>query len=202
MKITSATFVKSAVNPSQYPADRYPEIAFAGKSNVGKSSLINSLVNRRKLALTSATPGKTRLLNFFLINERFSFVDLPGYGFAKVPLEMKKDWGPMVEKYLEERKCLRLVILILDVRRDPSEDDFSLMQWLRHYGRAFLVVLTKADKLSRTQSRLRLESMRQALGVVGEDITLFSTVTGEGKGEIWKTISEIVVRKPENGNRS
>ncbi len=195
MKITSATFVKSAVNPSQYPPDSHPEIAFAGKSNVGKSSLINSLVNRRKLALTSATPGKTRFLNFFLINDRLSFVDLPGYGFARVPLSMKKDWGPMVETYLKERDNLCLVILILDVRRDLSEEDLSLMEWLRHYQRSFLVILTKTDKIPKSQARLRREDLKKALGMEGENIVLFSAATGEGKGEIWRFISGVADRK-------
>ncbi len=152
MKITSAEFVKSAVWPPQYPPATLPEIAFVGRSNVGKSSLINTLVGRKNLAKTSNTPGRTQLINFFTINEKISFVDLPGYGFAKVSQSVKKNWGEMVETYLKERQSLALVIFILDIRRDPSEDDLSLRDWLEHYRIPYLYVLTKADKLSNNQS--------------------------------------------------
>jgi GTP-binding protein len=190
MKITSAEFIKSATQPAHYPEDPYPEVAFAGKSNVGKSSLINVLVHRKKLALTSSTPGRTRLLNFFLINNRFSFVDLPGYGFARVPLEEKKSWGLMVERYLKEREALGLVVLILDIRRDPSEDDLSLMKWLRIYNINFIVVLTKADKVSKSRAKVRMDSIKKNLGMPVERMILFSARTGEGKTEIWNAISE------------
>jgi len=192
MKITSAEFIKSAVQPSQYPDYSYPEVAFAGKSNVGKSSLINALANRRKLAQTSSTPGKTRLLNFFLINGRLSFVDLPGYGFARVSQDMRKEWKPMVEKYLSERAVLNLVILILDIRRDPAEDDLSLIEWLRFYRRDFLVVLTKCDKISRGQAKVRCGLIRKAIGIAEDNVILFSSLTGEGKPEIWRFISRFV----------
>lgn len=190
MKITSAEFIKSATQPAHYPEDPYPEVAFAGKSNVGKSSLINALVHRKKLALTSSTPGRTRLLNFFLINNRFSFVDLPGYGFARVSLEEKKRWGLMVERYLKERSALRLVVLILDIRRDPSDDDLSLMEWLRIYNKNFIVVLTKADKVSKSRAKVRMDSIKKNLGMPVERMILFSARTGEGKTEIWNAISE------------
>ncbi len=194
MKITSALFIKSATQPVHYPESAVPEIAFAGRSNVGKSSLINRLVNRKKLALTSSTPGRTRSLNFFLINDRFSFVDLPGYGFARVPLEVKREWGPMVERYLKERETLCLVILILDIRRDPSADDLALLEWLRCYRRHFLVVLTKADKVSKSQARVRLGSIRKLLGMPEEGIVLFSALNGEGKAQIWNVISGLETR--------
>jgi GTP-binding protein len=190
MKITSAIFIKSATQPAHYPEDPYPEVAFAGKSNVGKSSLINVLVHRKKLALTSSTPGRTRLLNFFLINNRFSFVDLPGYGFARVSLEEKKNWGLMVERYLKERRTLGLVVLILDIRRDPSEDDLSLMRWLRVYNKNFIVVLTKADKVSKSRAKVRMDSIKKDLGMPVERVILFSVRTREGKTEIWNAISE------------
>ncbi len=189
MKVTSAEFIKSATQPAHYPEDPYPEVAFAGKSNVGKSSLINALVHRKKLALTSSTPGRTRLLNFFLINNRFSFVDLPGYGFARVSLEEKKRWGLMVERYLKERRALRLVVLILDIRRDPSEDDLSLMKWLRIYNKNFIVVLTKADKVSKSRAKVHMDSIKKNLGMPVERMILFSARTGEGKTEIWNAIS-------------
>ncbi|MEQ8152100.1 MAG: ribosome biogenesis GTP-binding protein YihA/YsxC, partial [Smithellaceae bacterium] len=133
MKITSAEFVKSAVWPTQYPPATMPEIAFVGRSNVGKSSLINTLVGRKNLAKTSNTPGRTQLINFFVVNEAVSFVDLPGYGFAKVSRALKRDWGEMIEAYLKNRPNLVMVILILDIRRDPSDDDLSLRDWLEEY---------------------------------------------------------------------
>lgn len=190
MKITSAVFIKSATQPAHYPEDHYPEVAFAGKSNVGKSSLINVLVHRKKLALTSSTPGRTRLLNFFLINNRFYFVDLPGYGFARVSLEEKKRWGLMVEMYLKERRTLGLVVLILDIRRDPSGDDRSLMEWLRVYDKNFIVVLTKADKVSKSRAKAHMDAIKKNLGMPLERVILFSARTGEGRNEIWNAISK------------
>jgi GTP-binding protein len=191
MKITSVNFIKSAREPSQYPKSLLPEVAFAGRSNVGKSSLINVLVNRKRLAKTSTTPGRTRLVNFFVINNLLYFVDLPGYGYARVPLSVKMDWGPMVERYFRERENLRLVILILDVRRDPSEDDLSLIEWFRFYRICFLVVLTKIDKLSRNQIRIRQQRIKEILGLSPDSyMALFSAKTGEGKGTVWKEIEK------------
>jgi len=189
MKITSAEFVKSAVKPGQYPGGELPEVAFAGRSNVGKSSLINALLGRKKLAQTSATPGKTRLINFFTVNETLSFVDLPGYGFARVSRAEQETWGPMIETYLRERENLRLVVSILDVRHDPTGQDRDLIDWLRHFGRNHLIVLTKSDKLSRGEALKRRRRIASLLGL-GEFETpiLFSARTGEGKGEVWKAI--------------
>ncbi len=137
MKILSAEFVLSAKEPAHYPPAVLPEIAFAGRSNVGKSSLINTLLNRKGLARTSNTPGRTQEINFFRVNDRFAFIDLPGYGYAKVPESIRKQWGPMVETYLRERDTLRLVVLILDVRRDPSEEDLQLIDWLPMLSNSF-----------------------------------------------------------------
>ena len=191
MKITSVDFIKSAREPSQYPKSSLPEVAFAGRSNVGKSSLINTLVNRKRFARTSTTPGRTRLINFFMINNRVCFVDLPGYGYARVPLSVKRDWGPMVEKYLRERENLCLVILILDVRRDPSEGDLSLLEWLHFYHINVLVILTKIDKLSRNQIKIRQQCIKKILELpLDSNIILFSAKTGEGKGAIWKEIEK------------
>src|SRR3989339_1769894 len=148
MKVLSAEFVLSAKDPSHYPPASLPEIAFAGRSNVGKSSLINTLVKRKGLARTSNTPGRTQEINFFRVNERFAFIDLPGYGYAKVPEAIRKQWGPMVETYLSDRRTLRLVILILDVRRNPSDQDLQLMKWLSHYSLDFFLVLSQKDKIS------------------------------------------------------
>ncbi len=187
MKITSAEFIKSAVWPPQYPPATMPEIAFVGRSNVGKSSLINTLVGRKNLAKTSNTPGRTQLINFFTINEKTSFVDLPGYGFAKVPQSVKKDWGDMIEAYLKERQSLCLVVLILDIRRDPSTDDLSLRDWLDQYRIPYLYVLTKTDKLSNNQAIARKKAIEKTLQVSSEKKPiLFSAKTQKGKTDIWE----------------
>lgn len=176
-----------------YPDHDLPEVAFAGRSNVGKSSLINTLVHRKSLAKTSGTPGKTRLINFFLVNNRLSFVDLPGYGFGKVSQSVKQNWGPMIETYLRDRKNLRLVVVILDIRREPSEDDLSLVRWLAHYDRPVLFVLTKADKLSKNLAIVRVRKIRAFLGdESGADMVLFSAKTGIGKDMIWQKLLETV----------
>jgi GTP-binding protein len=187
MKIISAEFVKSAVWPPQYPPATLPEIAFVGRSNVGKSSLINTLVGRKTLAKTSNTPGRTQLINFFTINEKVSFVDLPGYGFAKVSQSVKKDWGDMIESYLRERTSLALVVFILDIRRDPSEDDLALRDWLENYRIPYLYILTKADKLSNNQAVVQRRTIERALQVTAEKKPiLFSAKTQKGKNEIWQ----------------
>jgi len=185
MKITSAQFVKSAVWPPQYPPAIMPEIAFVGRSNVGKSSLMNTIVGRKNLAKTSNTPGRTQLINFFTINEKISFVDLPGYGFAKVPRSVKKDWGDMMEVYLRERQSLCLVIFIMDIRRDPNADDLSLRDWLDHYRIPYLYVLTKSDKLSNNQAIARRRAIEKMLQLSSEKKTiLFSAKTQKGKVDI------------------
>jgi len=191
MKITSAEFIKSAVWPPQYPPPTLPEIAFAGRSNVGKSSLINTLVGRKNLAKTSNTPGRTQLINFFTINEKISFVDLPGYGFAKVSQSVKKDWGEMVEAYLKERQSLALVIFILDIRRDPSKDDLSLRNWLEHYRIPYLNILTKADKLSNNQAIVQKREIERAFNVPAKNNSiLFSAKTQKGKDDIWQALED------------
>lgn len=188
MKITSAEFVKSATKPSQFPAPSLPEIAFAGRSNVGKSTLINSLTNRKKLAATSSTPGKTRLINFFILNGKISLVDLPGYGFARVSLETRKEWGPMVEDYLLNRPNLFLVIVLIDSRRTPADGDLQLIDWLKAAGKDYLVVVTKADKPSRNELRKQGTVISKALNVEDRDLIFFSARTGQGKDVIWKEI--------------
>jgi len=189
MKITKVEFVKSAVWPDHYPPATMPEIAFAGRSNVGKSSLINTLVGRKNLAKTSNTPGRTQMINFFTINEAVSFVDLPGYGFAKVSRSMKKDWGEMIEAYLKNRQNLTMVILILDIRRDPSDDDLSLRDWLESYRIPYLYILTKVDKLSNNQAINRRRIIEKILHIsVGIKTILFSAITQKGKNEIWQVL--------------
>lgn len=191
MKITHAQFIKSAVWPPQYPPATMPEIAFVGRSNVGKSSLINTLVGRKHLAKTSNTPGRTQLINFFSINEKIFFVDLPGYGFAKVPQSMKKDWGTMIETYLRERKNLALVVFILDVRRDPNRDDLSLRDWLDNNQIPYVFILTKTDKLSGNQAINRKRAIEKVLQAspTGKTI-LFSAKTQKGKADIWDFIEK------------
>lgn len=192
MKVKSAEFVKSAIDPSQYPEDMLPEVAFVGRSNVGKSSLINTLVNRKRLAKTSNTPGRTQLINFFLVNDKVLFVDLPGYGYAKVPLEVKKQWGPMVERYLKTRKNLRMVVMILDIRRDPTEDDLSLLRWLYNYGIKPVFVLTKSDKLSKNRITMRRRAIGEILEVSTDALVTFSARTREGMDKTWKVIENSI----------
>lgn len=193
MKINQAEFVKSAVWPTQYPPGVLPEIAFVGRSNVGKSSLINTLVGRKNLAKTSNTPGRTQLINFFSINEKMFFVDLPGYGFAKVAKSVKKDWGDMMETYLRERRNLALIIFILDVRRTPSNEDLSLRDWLDHYRIPYVYVLTKADKLSNNQALGQKRLIEKALGGnYRKNTILFSAKSQRGKEDLWQLLENHV----------
>ena len=190
MKILSAEFVTSAAAPAQYPRQRLPEVAFAGRSNVGKSSLINTLVHRKSLVKTSATPGKTRTLNFFVVNERFSFVDFPGYGYARVPREMQAGWRPMVEAYMKQRELLRAVVHIVDFRHPPSELDRQLRAWLLHQQVAVLTVATKTDKVKRNQRAAREQAIRRGLELpAGEPLTLFSSHNHEGRLRLWQRLS-------------
>ena len=179
--IKSVRFVKSAVRPAHYPPIDWPEVAFAGRSNVGKSSLINCLVQRKKLVRTSRTPGQTQTINFFAINEAFYFVDLPGYGFARVPLAVKQQWGPMMRSYLAERTSLAGVVHILDIRHPPTADDLNLWQWFREQDIKALAVLTKADKVPRGGWQAAIERASRALGIISDDIVVFSSAEGHGR---------------------
>jgi GTP-binding protein len=187
MRITSAEFVTSAVTPTQYPADLGPEIAFVGRSNVGKSSLINTLLNRRGLAKTSSTPGKTRTINFFRVNGKLGFVDLPGYGFAQVSRAERAGWGPMVEQLFRTRQKLEGVVHLIDVRHPPTADDQQTRAWLLQWNRPLVVVATKVDKIGRPQ---RLKHVRQVVEALSLDedqaVLLFSAQTGEGRERIWE----------------
>ncbi len=188
MLVKSAEFITSAVKPNQYPVAQLPEIAFAGRSNVGKSSLINVLVNRKRLVKTSSTPGRTQLINFFTVNEELMLVDLPGYGYARVPAAVQKKWGPMVEKYLSLRDTLKAVILILDIRRTPRQEEFDLIHWLGHYQIPLIPILTKADKLSKNKQRPQHQANAAALGMPPEDLILFSAKTRQGRDKVWRAI--------------
>ena len=197
MIIKSAEFVTSAVKTSQYPPEVLPEIAFAGRSNVGKSSLINTLVNRKRLVKTSSTPGRTQLINFFDINQNLTFVDLPGYGYARVPAAIRKKWGPMIETYLSTRQTLKGVVIIMDIRRLPREEEQNLIHWLAHYSIASILVLTKTDKLSKTKLIKQQAAIIKALAVVKEDVILFSAKTRRGKDAVWDAILTLVNLKTE-----
>ena len=199
MKVLSAEFVLSAKEPAHYPPAALPEIAFAGRSNVGKSSLINTLVKRKGLARTSNTPGRTQEINFFTVNNRFAFIDLPGYGYAKVPEAIRKHWGPMIETYLRERQTLRLVVLILDIRRDPSDEDHQLIDWLHYYHLRLLIVLTKIDKVSRNQLGERQRRIGAELNLAPETPLIpFSAKTGEGKDLLWREIRGAIAPDPDD----
>jgi len=188
MKILSAEFITSAVEPAQYPPAKYPEMAFAGRSNVGKSSLINTLVNRKRLVKTSSTPGRTQLINFFDINDLITFVDLPGYGYAKVPTAVRKKWGPMIETYLSGRDTLKGVVVILDIRRTPREEEHNLIAWLEHYAIAGILVLTKADKLSKAKQNKQRAAIANSLNVDCSDLILFSAKSRKGRQDVWDAI--------------
>lgn len=191
MHIKSAQFVTSAVMPSQYSPPDYPEVAFAGRSNVGKSSLINKLVNRKRLVKTSSTPGRTQLINFFTVNADLSLVDLPGFGYARVPKAVKQKWGPMVETYLAGRPNLKAVVLLMDLRRTPRREEFNLIDWLLHYRIPMILVLTKADKLARSKQLQQRRMVAEALEVAAEDLHLFSAKSGLGKENLWALIEQI-----------
>jgi GTP-binding protein len=196
MKVTNARFIASAATTASVPKESKAEIAFIGRSNVGKSSLINALVNQKGLARTSSTPGRTQALNFFLINEAFHFVDLPGYGYAKVSQTDRAAWGKLVENYLAKRMRLVLCILIVDSRHKPSPLDLQMKNWLRHFGLPYLVVSTKFDKLSSNERRASLERSRQLLET--ENVIPFSAITREGIRPLWEAIQSVLKSGSEN----
>ncbi|MFN3198153.1 MAG: ribosome biogenesis GTP-binding protein YihA/YsxC [Bradymonadia bacterium] len=195
--VKSVSFIKSAVKPRDFPeTEHLPEIAIAGRSNVGKSSLINGVVNRRRLARVSNTPGRTQLLNFFLVNDAFTLCDLPGYGFARVPEAVKMAWGPMVEGYLEQRESLRALLLLVDVRRDPGEMEVQLTQAASLYGRAVVPVATKLDKLSASKRKPALNRVARGLGLTPKQIIGWSALTGEGLEPLWRAMMRHVTPPP------
>ena len=186
MKITSAEFIKSAFSRKDWPKDGRYEIAFLGRSNVGKSSLLNSLLQRRSLARTSNTPGRTQSINYFLINDRFYFVDLPGYGFAKVSKAMRAGWGEMAEDYLSERPELALCIQLIDSRHEPTKLDLQLNEWLVFHQREHLVVATKSDKLSANELNKQMRKIEKDLPT--SKLLPYSSQTGKGRDAVWSEI--------------
>lgn len=189
MEIKQAEFKTSAVKPTQYPENGMCEIAFVGRSNVGKSSLINTLTNRRKLVKVSGTPGKTRLINFFTINNKLYFVDLPGYGYAKVSKSEKATWGKMMEQYLINRPELKKVVILVDCRHKPTGDDIMMYEWIKHYGYEVIVVATKKDKLTKSELQRSAKVIKETLKLGKEDkLLFFSSLKKEGKEELLEEI--------------
>ncbi len=200
MEIKKASFLTTVAKPETCP-NRFPEIAFAGRSNVGKSSLINALTNRKKLAQISKTPGKTRNLNYYLINDKLYFVDLPGYGYAKAGGAERERWSKLVDDYLNESPKLAGIVSLLDIRHEPAELDLQMVDWVNQAGIAALFVLTKADKLSRSQQNVQYEKFTTLLPLSERSaMTIFSAATREGKPEILKWIFETALpRTPKVG---
>lgn len=194
MIIKKAEIEAVAVSPSQYPIGDFPEIALVGRSNVGKSSLINKMVNRKALARTSSTPGKTRTINFYNINDILYFVDLPGYGYAKVSKEEKAKWGKIIEEYLNERESLRFVILLVDSRHEPTKDDVLMLQWIKASKKKVVVVATKADKLTKNQLSKSMYVIKKTLTMEQDDmLVFFSSQTGAGRDELWRVIESLAI---------
>ena len=198
MLIKNASLETVCGYTSKLPKNTKPEIAFAGKSNVGKSSLINALMNRKALARTSAQPGKTQTINFYNINDAMYLVDLPGYGYAKASEEVKAKWGKMIENYLHTSKQLKAVFLLIDIRHDPSANDRMMYEWMVYQGFAPIIIATKLDKIKRSQIQKNVKAIREGLNVQpGTTIIPFSAETKQGRDEIWKLIDSFVLPQEE-----
>ncbi|WP_034550322.1 ribosome biogenesis GTP-binding protein YihA/YsxC [Carnobacterium funditum] len=196
MKVNKADIVISAVSPAQYPKTGLPEIALAGRSNVGKSSFINTLINRKGLARTSSKPGKTQTLNYYIIEDKFYFVDVPGYGYAKVSKTERAKWGEMLETYFTQRDPLRVTLCIIDFRHPATADDKQMYQFLKHFGIPIIVVATKADKIPKSKWNKHTKISKESIGFDPEDdFVLFSSETGEGKEEAWRLIESYLTKK-------
>ena len=196
MKIIKSDLHAIAVEPKQYPKDDLPEIAFAGRSNVGKSSFINSMINRSNLARTSGKPGKTRTINFYIINDKFRFVDLPGYGYAQVSKSEKKKWGEIIEKFLVSRDNLREVILIVDIRHEPTEQDVIMYNWIKSFGYAGIVIATKSDKISRGNYQKQVKIIKDKLAIKQSNLIIpYSSEKKNNKDEVWEIFQYILKDK-------
>ncbi|MFC4078422.1 ribosome biogenesis GTP-binding protein YihA/YsxC [Salinithrix halophila] len=203
MKVTQAELIISAVDPRQYPEDALPEIALAGRSNVGKSSLINRMIHRKNLARTSSKPGKTQTINFYRINGVLTFADMPGYGFAKVSKAVRAAWGRMSEQYLTQRHNLAGILQVIDLRHPPTKDDIAMYEWLKHLGIPVIVAATKADKITRGQWPKHKKQVKEGLQMEPKDpLILFSSQTGQGKEELWSEIGRLISDAKERGTLS
>lgn len=192
MIIKNVEFIKSATKPGEYTEPLFLEVAFAGRSNVGKSSLINTLINRKSLVKTSSKPGCTQLINFFLVNGNLSFVDLPGYGYAKVSKKVRAQWGPMIEQYLTVRETLRAMVLLIDMRREPQKEERDLIAWFTAHAIPHLIILTKADKLSKRNQQTNISAIAGCLGREQETLIPFSSKTRLGRDRVWKELDAIL----------
>ena len=191
MKVNQAEITISAVKPEQYPEDGYPEFALAGRSNVGKSSFINKMIGRKSLARTSSKPGKTQTLNFYKIEDQFFFVDVPGYGYAKVSKSEREAWGKMIERYITGREQLRAVIQLVALRHPPSQDDILMYDFLKHYNLPCVIVATKADKIPKSRLQKHRKIIKETLDLDPSDpLILFSSETGQGKEEAWAELEK------------
>ncbi|MFN3134338.1 MAG: ribosome biogenesis GTP-binding protein YihA/YsxC [Candidatus Kryptonium sp.] len=204
MKITSARFVASLSDVKQLPTDGLPEIALVGRSNVGKSSLINKLCGRKNLAFVSSTPGKTQVLNYFLINESFYIVDLPGYGYARVPEHVKAGWSKLIESYLSNREQIKLVLHIVDARHEPTELDKMMAGWLDYFKIPYIIVITKIDKIARSKISRQVEMIKNSFGKLKycRDFITFSAITGVGKNELLSAIEKYITTQGKKRLRS
>ncbi len=199
MKINNVFLDKIGTRFEQYPETGLPEIAFVGKSNVGKSSLINSLVNRKAIARTSSTPGKTRTINFYNVEEKLYFVDLPGYGYAKLSKAESEKWGKMIENYLSKREELRAIVLLVDIRHEVGRNDLQMYEWLKYYGCKTIVVCTKSDKVAKNKLQSHLKVIRKGLNLAESDIIMpFSSLNKAGKEELLKVIVNEVFNDENN----
>lgn len=183
---------------SKLPDNTLPEVAFAGKSNVGKSSLINGIMNRKSLARTSSQPGKTQTINFYNVNETFYLVDLPGYGYAKANQQVKAQWGKMIERYLHSSKQLKAVFLLVDIRHDPSANDKQMYQWMRHYGYDPIIIATKLDKINRSQIQKHVKAIRVGLEAEKDTIIIpYSSLSKQGREEIYELLDRLLVSETD-----
>ncbi len=198
MNVNNVELEAVAVKKEQYPTGDLFEVAFAGKSNVGKSSLINAMINRKALARTSGSPGKTRTINFYNVENVVRFVDLPGYGYARISKSEQEKWGKMIEGYLKNREPLKGIILLIDIRHEPGENDKMMYEWLKHYGHKIIIAATKSDKLKRSQINKHISIISKSLGLEKDDLIIpFSSENKSGKDELWEIIENIIGYCPE-----
>lgn len=194
MQVKSVEFVNKASDLRQFPPGTLPEVAFSGRSNVGKSSLLNVLTSRKRLAPVSGQPGKTKTIDFYILNQKICLVDLPGYGYARVSKSLREKWGRLIEGYLQGREQLKLVVLLVDIRHDPTEDDLLMYRWLKHYQVPVVVVATKKDKLSRGRALQQVKVIKERIGLQeGDWLVPFSAKTREGRKELWDLIQKKIL---------